>query len=73
MNPWPHGWVGLREGSRGADKTEAEGEPHTLGKPKQHPSTLLLKAKSAFEHLFERYKHPRTRGKSGFIQSTRYV
>lgn len=64
MNPWPHGWAGLGEGGRGADKAAADRKPCTCGKPKQPPQHSAFKSRRWLkQHQFKRLKCPRNRGR----------
>jgi len=53
MNPQPHGWVGLGEGSRGTDKAKADSEPPALGKPKQPPQHAAFESQSCVQEVVE--------------------
>lgn len=66
MNPQPHGWAGLGEGGRGADKATAGRKPRMTGNQNNLPSTSLSKPKLCFrrclkQHQFGRLNYPRNR------------
>lgn len=55
MNPRPHGWAGLGEGGRGADKATAGRKPRMTGNQNNLPSTSLSNPKLCFRRCLKQH------------------